>query len=45
MMKNEHGELAPCEWEDALVAVSQVLSSVKGDEVGAIVGGLVDAEV
>lgn len=32
------------EWEDALVSVAQVLKSAKANQVGAIVGGMVDAE-
>ena len=45
LMKNKDGELVPVEWEDILVGVAQALKSVKGNEIGAIVGGLVDAEV
>jgi NADH dehydrogenase (ubiquinone) Fe-S protein 1 len=45
LIKNSSGELAPAEWEDALVRVAQALKSGKGKEVGAIVGGQVDAEV
>ncbi len=44
-MKNKSGELEQVEWEDALVRVAQALRSGKGNQVGAIVGGLVDAEV
>lgn len=44
-MKNAQDELVPVEWEDALVAVAQSLRSVKGSEIAAIAGGLVDAEV
>lgn len=45
MLKNKNGELQEVEWEDALVGVAQALGSVKGNQVGAIVGGLADAEV
>jgi len=45
LLKNAEGELAPVEWEDALVRVAQALKSAKGNQVGAIVGGQVDAEV
>ena len=45
MLKNKSGELIPLEWEDVLEGVSQALRGVKGNQVGAIVGGLVDAEV
>jgi NADH dehydrogenase (ubiquinone) Fe-S protein 1 len=44
-MKNKAGELVPVEWEDVLVGVAQALKSVQGNEIGAIAGGLVDAEV
>lgn len=45
MMKNSKGELIPLEWEDVLVGVAQALQDVRGDQVGAIVGGMADAEV
>jgi NADH dehydrogenase (ubiquinone) Fe-S protein 1 len=45
LMKNKAGELVPVEWEDVLVGVAQALKSVQGNEIGAIAGGLVDAEV
>jgi len=44
MMKNPQGELVNVEWEDVLVGVAKALKSVQGHEIGAIVGGLVDAE-
>lgn len=36
--------LEPCTWEDALVFVSQKLQSIPGQNISAVVGGLVDAE-
>lgn len=45
MVKNRNGQLEQVDWEDALVRVAQALRSGKGNQVGAIVGGLVDAEV
>ncbi|CAG7677727.1 unnamed protein product, partial [Allacma fusca] len=44
MLKNKAGDLIPLEWEDVLVGVTQALKSVRGGQVGAIVGGLADAE-
>ena len=44
MLKDESGNLAPCSWEDALVSVAQKMASVKGEEMAAVAGGLVDAE-
>jgi len=44
MLKNNKGELVPVEWEDALVSVAKALKSVSGSQIGAIAGGLVDAE-
>ncbi|XP_077979343.1 NADH-ubiquinone oxidoreductase 75 kDa subunit, mitochondrial-like [Glandiceps talaboti] len=44
MVKNNQGLLEPCTWEDALVSVADAMSKVNANEVGAIAGGLVDAE-
>lgn len=43
MLKNSQGELVAVEWEDALISVAKVLKSA-GDKVGAVAGGLADAE-
>ncbi|XP_028401079.1 NADH-ubiquinone oxidoreductase 75 kDa subunit, mitochondrial-like [Dendronephthya gigantea] len=44
MVKDDSGNLTSCTWEDALLAVAQKLQVVQGDEMGAVVGGLADAE-
>uniref|UniRef100_A0A3Q1JZ15 NADH-ubiquinone oxidoreductase 75 kDa subunit, mitochondrial n=1 Tax=Anabas testudineus TaxID=64144 RepID=A0A3Q1JZ15_ANATE len=44
MVKNESGQLIPTTWEDVLTRVAGVLQGVKGNDVAAVVGGLVDAE-
>ncbi|XP_026151160.1 NADH-ubiquinone oxidoreductase 75 kDa subunit, mitochondrial isoform X2 [Mastacembelus armatus] len=44
MVKNESGQLVPTTWEDALTRVAGILQGVKGNDVAAVVGGLVDAE-
>lgn len=44
LMKDNQGELKPCGWEDAIVAVAKVLDSTPADRMAAIAGGLVDAE-
>ncbi|OPJ90192.1 NADH-ubiquinone oxidoreductase subunit, mitochondrial [Patagioenas fasciata monilis] len=44
MIKNEKGLFVYASWEDVLTRVAGVLQAVKGKEVAAIVGGLVDAE-
>jgi hypothetical protein len=44
MLKNASGELVAVEWEDALIAVSKAIKAA-GRDIGAVVGGLVDAEV
>ncbi|XP_055361238.1 NADH-ubiquinone oxidoreductase 75 kDa subunit, mitochondrial-like isoform X2 [Betta splendens] len=44
MVKNESGQLVPTTWEDALTQVAGVLQGVKGNDIAAVVGGLVDAE-
>uniref|UniRef100_A0A672I9H5 NADH-ubiquinone oxidoreductase 75 kDa subunit, mitochondrial n=1 Tax=Salarias fasciatus TaxID=181472 RepID=A0A672I9H5_SALFA len=44
MVKNEDGQLVPTTWEDVLTRVAGALQGVKGNDVAAVVGGLVDAE-
>ncbi|XP_018529091.1 NADH-ubiquinone oxidoreductase 75 kDa subunit, mitochondrial isoform X1 [Lates calcarifer] len=44
MVKNESGQLVPTTWEDVLTRVAGALQGVKGNDVAAVVGGLVDAE-
>ncbi|KAK5861042.1 hypothetical protein PBY51_022468 [Eleginops maclovinus] len=44
MVKNESGQLVPATWEDVLTQAAGALQGVQGNEVAAIVGGLVDAE-
>ncbi|XP_040913040.1 NADH-ubiquinone oxidoreductase 75 kDa subunit, mitochondrial-like [Toxotes jaculatrix] len=44
MVKNESGQLIPTTWEDVLTRVAGALQGVKGNDVAAVVGGLVDAE-
>ena len=44
MVKDSSGNLASCSWEDALFSVAQKLQGLKGEEMGAVVGGLADAE-
>ncbi|KAM4558891.1 NADH-ubiquinone oxidoreductase 75 kDa subunit, mitochondrial-like [Odontesthes bonariensis] len=44
MVKNETGQFVPTSWEDVLTRVAGALQGVKGGDVAAVVGGLVDAE-
>ena len=44
-MKDNTGELRPCSWEEAIVTVAKVMDSTPGDKIGAVVGGMADAEV
>ncbi|XP_034742337.1 NADH-ubiquinone oxidoreductase 75 kDa subunit, mitochondrial-like isoform X1 [Etheostoma cragini] len=44
MVKNESGQLVPTTWEDVLPRVAGALQGVEGNDVAAVVGGLVDAE-
>ncbi|XP_061580436.1 NADH-ubiquinone oxidoreductase 75 kDa subunit, mitochondrial-like [Cololabis saira] len=44
MVKNASGQLVPTSWEDVLTQVAGALQGAKGNDVAAIVGGLVDAE-
>ncbi|XP_041806252.1 NADH-ubiquinone oxidoreductase 75 kDa subunit, mitochondrial isoform X1 [Chelmon rostratus] len=44
MVKNESGQLVPTTWEDVLTRVAGALQGVEGNDVAAVVGGLVDAE-
>ena len=45
MLKGKDGNLTPVSWEEAIVAVAQMLDSTPSDQIAAIAGGLVDAEV
>ncbi|XP_064489572.1 NADH-ubiquinone oxidoreductase 75 kDa subunit, mitochondrial-like [Ornithodoros turicata] len=44
MKRGEHGELEACDWKEALGTVARRLTSVPGEDVAAVAGGLVDAE-
>lgn len=44
MIKDGLGNLVPCSWEDALVSVAQKMTSLKGEEMAAVAGGMTDAE-
>ena len=44
-VKDNTGELRPCSWEEAIVTVAKVMDSTPGDKIGAVVGGMADAEV
>ncbi|XP_038576484.1 NADH-ubiquinone oxidoreductase 75 kDa subunit, mitochondrial isoform X2 [Micropterus salmoides] len=44
MVKNESGQLVPTSWEDVLTRAAGALQGVEGNDVAAVVGGLVDAE-
>lgn len=44
MRRGQSGTLEPCSWKEALSTVAERLLGVSGDEVGAVAGGLVDAE-
>ncbi|XP_030846441.1 NADH-ubiquinone oxidoreductase 75 kDa subunit, mitochondrial [Strongylocentrotus purpuratus] len=44
LVKNEEGNLAPTDWEEALTRVAAQISEVEGNQIAAIAGGLVDAE-
>nr|KAG5691885.1 hypothetical protein BaRGS_033248 [Batillaria attramentaria] len=43
-VKNQDGQLVQCDWETAFMAIVQRLGSVEGNQIGAVAGGLVDAE-
>ncbi|CAG0878980.1 unnamed protein product [Darwinula stevensoni] len=43
MVKDADGQLVPCDWEDALLVVSQKVKAA-GGKVAAVAGGLCDAE-
>ena len=45
MIKGSDGNLVPASWEDALVTVAKMLDSTPSDQIAAVAGGLVDAEV
>ncbi|KAM4608880.1 NADH-ubiquinone oxidoreductase 75 kDa subunit, mitochondrial isoform 2-T3 [Polymixia lowei] len=44
MVKNESGQLVATSWEDVLTRVAGALQGAQGNDVAAVVGGLVDAE-
>uniref|UniRef100_A0AAR2ILP3 NADH-ubiquinone oxidoreductase 75 kDa subunit, mitochondrial n=1 Tax=Pygocentrus nattereri TaxID=42514 RepID=A0AAR2ILP3_PYGNA len=44
MVKDASGQLVPTNWEDALMRIAAMLQGVKGSEIAAIAGGMVDAE-
>jgi len=44
MLKDSSGNLTPCSWEDAIVAVAKMLDSTPGEQVAALAGGMVDGE-
>jgi len=44
MLKGKDGNLTPVSWEEAIVAVAQMLDSTPSDQIAAIAGGLVDGE-
>ncbi|KTG01369.1 hypothetical protein cypCar_00036373 [Cyprinus carpio] len=44
MVKDASGQLVATTWEDVLTRVAGALQGVQGSEVGAIAGGMVDAE-
>ncbi|GAB1603379.1 NADH-ubiquinone oxidoreductase 75 kDa subunit, mitochondrial-like, partial [Argonauta hians] len=43
-VKNSSGVLVPTDWENAFLAAAEKLSGVTHDQIGAVVGGMVDAE-
>ena len=45
MVKGKDGNLTAVSWEDALVTVAKMLDSTPSDQIAAVAGGLVDAEV
>ncbi|XP_071389407.1 NADH-ubiquinone oxidoreductase 75 kDa subunit, mitochondrial isoform X1 [Centroberyx affinis] len=44
MVKNESGQLVATSWEDVLTRVAGAIQSAQGNDIAAVVGGLVDAE-
>ena len=44
MIRRANGLLKPCDWDDALYAIADKLSSLRGSDVAAIAGGFADAE-
>ena len=44
-VKGKDGNLTAVSWEDALVTVAKMLDSTPSDQIAAVAGGLVDAEV
>ncbi|XP_014770963.1 NADH-ubiquinone oxidoreductase 75 kDa subunit, mitochondrial [Octopus bimaculoides] len=43
-IKNSNGVLVQTDWEDALHTVAEKVNAVSDDEIGAVVGGMADAE-
>ena len=44
MVKSSSGHLVATDWEEALITVADCLHRVRGEEVAAVVGGLVEVE-
>merc|ERR1712240_567825 len=44
MVKGCDGNLAPCSWEDAIVAVAKALDSSPPEQIAAVAGGQADGE-
>jgi len=44
MVRDSTGVLKTCEWDDALYAVADKMSTLSGSQMAAVAGGLVDAE-
>ena len=44
MIRGRDGLLKPCDWDDALYAVSDKLSKFSGSEIAGVAGALCDAE-
>ncbi|XP_071758821.1 NADH-ubiquinone oxidoreductase 75 kDa subunit, mitochondrial isoform X1 [Centroberyx gerrardi] len=44
MVKNESGQLVATSWEDVLTRVAGAMQGAQGNDIAAVVGGLVDAE-
>jgi len=44
MARGSDGMLKPCDWDDAFYAIADKLSTVAGDRLAVVAGGLADAE-
>ena len=44
MIRGKDNLLKPCDWDDALYAIADKLSTLKGSDLAAVAGGLCDAE-